>query len=869
MAKVLGPFERDDGPRLRRILEALVPLGELAGLFQDVCVIVANEELFAAAPNLVLHGLRELFSALRDVLDPGTPPLAARGRAFSRPDLRGELADLLLRHGFSDEEDVLDRVEEELGPRTTEEEEIRRICGGLGLGSDVSSKWESLNLHGRAHRRRLRVTPVDSAYRTVVEDALEVLEAIADAWSSQWPRFAALIEEAAAAPTPSRDLARRLGKSLPTNPPVQEALLTRLGGVWVPTLRKAGLLPDPPLAIRSGRQAYSVSWPAGSFLARVASDAPREVAEAIQSMRPTDNPLALEDIASAVAAMPLEQAKSVLPLLAASLNATDLPLRGDGVVWVIARHPLSDLTVMAVAEAALRPRPVWSFRTTSIIPEPQHARLAALVASGPDPAVAAQLLAGLLVDPTDEMRPPTTGAWVPDLTAAAPVGADPRAAVATALLTACQRIDDVGEALGVLQRVPVPLGARLRLELLRRRLVAAGSPELGAMAAAELAAAGELGVPAVDREWAMLAGTAATWMADADRRVVLAAIGIDPEAEPNVHPSIPEGADELHAAWRSRRWLVRVVAALPLLPPAWQHAVEAVVPPGLDPTAVGRTEVSVRQAPSPVDKAACELPFGDLVATVATRLRELAADPSTPLPELGRTMTFGGVADYAEGARAVLAANAAADPAATTAALSSLLTLPERAAVGAVDGLSLVVRQGQQVDWGLVAAFACQVLDAGPSDEWDAVLYGGDVVAAARDHAELVRGLADLLQSGVGRVGGQLAAASPERKAIVTAFERMLKVSDPAETRTGVWEPRPDVPPRSIATVATGSLMRLLPSDQEEAVPALQSLLDAAHNTPAVRCVLGYQLYDLAGRYPAWTAEHVGDHPWPFAGRFG
>jgi hypothetical protein len=228
MGEFLDPFDSADGARLRRIHEALLPLGDLAGLFKDMCMVAVNEAEFAAAPNLVLPDLRELLSALRDVLEPGLVAGLASAPAPPRPDLRGELADLLSWHGLADDDEVLDRLEGQLEPRSNEADQIGRICAALGLDSGIAAMWMGLQPHKRAHRRRLRVARLDASYRSVFADAIEVLEAIAEAWSLQWPRMAALIDEAAAA-APSRDLAKRLSGTLPTNPPVQAALCERLG----------------------------------------------------------------------------------------------------------------------------------------------------------------------------------------------------------------------------------------------------------------------------------------------------------------------------------------------------------------------------------------------------------------------------------------------------------------------------------------------------------------------------------------------------------------------------------------------------------------------------------------------------------------
>lgn len=263
MAELRDPFDGPDGSRPRKIRGALAPLGDLAGLFADMCVIDSNQEQFAAAPALVMHCLRELLSALRGVLDPGGR--RRRGEPPPpRPDLRGDLAALLVEHGIADDEVLLDDLEARVAPRTGEADHIRQIGAALALDPRIVDKWIGLKPFERAHRHGLNVAAIGEAYRTTFSDAIDVLDAITRAWTRQWPRIEALIEQAAAAPEPNRDLAKRLRVAVPTNPPVQDAMFDRLDPRWIPVLRREGVIGDPrsPAAL-AGRRTRCRGRPAG------------------------------------------------------------------------------------------------------------------------------------------------------------------------------------------------------------------------------------------------------------------------------------------------------------------------------------------------------------------------------------------------------------------------------------------------------------------------------------------------------------------------------------------------------------------------------------------------------------------------------
>jgi hypothetical protein len=86
-----------------------------------------------------------------------------------------------------------------------------------------------------------------------------------------------------------------------------------LAGVeWLEPLRKDGAFDDPPplVANEDGMYVYP-RWPQGRFLARVATDAPREVIEIGQSLK-TDNPEACESLVAAALKMKVSDAVALV-----------------------------------------------------------------------------------------------------------------------------------------------------------------------------------------------------------------------------------------------------------------------------------------------------------------------------------------------------------------------------------------------------------------------------------------------------------------------------------------------------------------------------------------------------------------------------
>ena len=861
MIELQDPFEGPDGPRLRRIRDALAPLGDLAGLFRDMCVIEAGRDQFAAAPAVVMHDLRELMSALRDVLD----PLEAAPRRDPLPsnrDLRGDLARFLAEHSISAEDDVLDDLEKKLAPRTGEADQIRHIGTMLELDADLVGRWIRLKPVKRAHRQGLNVAAAGPDYRATFSDALEVLDAVTQAWTRQWPQIDALIQQAALSPTPNLGLARRLRVAVPTIPPVQDAMFDQLDASWTAFLRKAGVISDPPHAVRVDEQAYAVPWPAGRFLAAAAAINPAEVAAVIEQLAPTDNPPALVHVARAAAAMPFDSATRALPWLARAIEATDLPLYGRDVVDAIAAHPIDHPNVVALATAALRPRPAGLYGSTCIVDPDAHAHVAAAVASGPDPEAAALRLAALLADPlvgdtNGGKSSQVTGSWAPDLTLdpAAPQR-DPRATIAAATLYAAARVTDLRAALALLDSVPQPLRARMRLELLRRRLQADVAAELAAL---ELVATADVWSHAVDREWAMLAKAAGEIFEDEACHAVAGAIGIESNEAPQVPQPTPDGLDSYRTAAWPLRWLARAVAVAGMLPETWQASIDAATPAGFDPTVVRRVVISAYQ-PAGIVEDPTTIPFGQLIDTALTRLRAAADDPTTPQPDTRMPTPPGGVADLADGIRNDLAIAATADPAGASTTLMALRPLPARAARGAIAGLHQAARRGVDIPWAAVADYAQQVLADGPLDQWIDAVHGVDGDRAAADHVDLVRQLADVLADATRRVTeppseGPAGTAVDAR--VIDALRNMLRIDDQRATTRDAWTPRPDVPPRAVPTIVVDALIRGLPDDLPQRRSLLEAMIGAAGEHEHVRIALAYRLADLADADPEWVSQNI------------
>jgi hypothetical protein len=260
-----------------------------AAFYADACRLQAGEPSLASTTHLVGHLLRELESALREILRPMIPPQQATS-LFAQREEEGHHA-----------------------------REIDAIATALGFPPDdeVRSLWKSLELHRLGHRgSQLRPRPVDDDFRARWDNAQILLMRLGRQFESSFTAALPLIVELAGKEQPTRSDATRL-QSVPHSVVALDAFFERAGPGWFPLLRRRGYLHDPPpLEVADDTVAY-VRWPAGRNLARMATEPSirRDVIEVALALE-TDNPQAHECVAEAALALPAAEGARVAPKLA-------------------------------------------------------------------------------------------------------------------------------------------------------------------------------------------------------------------------------------------------------------------------------------------------------------------------------------------------------------------------------------------------------------------------------------------------------------------------------------------------------------------------------------------------------------------------
>ncbi len=118
---------------------------------------------------------------------------------------------------------------------------------------------------------------------------------------------------------------------------------------WIQPLRSAGFFNDPPAPIdHPGNRVSFPWWPESDYLARVAEQAPKLVAEILQALPAAPNPLVHYDVVTAALALPLEHASAIARREAQWIRTQD---------WLYPSLPIEYAKLVARLARGGKPKP--------------------------------------------------------------------------------------------------------------------------------------------------------------------------------------------------------------------------------------------------------------------------------------------------------------------------------------------------------------------------------------------------------------------------------------------------------------------------------------------------------------------------------
>ena len=274
-------FSNTRQERVYERLHRLVGPGP-AAFYRDACQLMEHlEPGLQSASHLVAHLLREIESALRDVLE----PLAGRpsNRSYTH---RNEVEQVLLALGIAHDEQVAQ------------------------AWLKVADKESEYSLHRHAHRSSLDPPrPINEDFRQLWSSMGAILETILDKLETRFLEIEKLLDTLLAKQVPSAEDLALLRGHVPNNFVTLSYFFDRLSSPhWAQALNDAGMFDNPPGGVwdEERKGVRFQAWPQSRYLARMASQLPKvvsDIAVAVTASR-CDNPRVEHDLAEAALAVP-------------------------------------------------------------------------------------------------------------------------------------------------------------------------------------------------------------------------------------------------------------------------------------------------------------------------------------------------------------------------------------------------------------------------------------------------------------------------------------------------------------------------------------------------------------------------------------
>jgi hypothetical protein len=283
--------------RVHDLLARLVGEGT-AHFFADACDISQRRPPYRTTRHLMGHLLREVESAVRDVLR-------------SLPAVKDFMAEHPARRNES------------------HQAEIDAILNALDLDANqFATSWRSFvgkgkeTFVGSAHRDDLQLPlDFDRSFTSRFDLFVDVLSVVLDAAEANYASVVTALRAACSQVTPGSADVAFVSRHLAPGAAALSTVFAGLSAAWLVPLREARVFDAPPDVLLHDGGSYSFpDWPQAAYLERIAPDVPEEVAATIERVPVNDNELVHWAFLRAALRMPAQHAKRVavreLPWLA-------------------------------------------------------------------------------------------------------------------------------------------------------------------------------------------------------------------------------------------------------------------------------------------------------------------------------------------------------------------------------------------------------------------------------------------------------------------------------------------------------------------------------------------------------------------------
>lgn len=243
-----------------------------AEFYEDMCKWLVEKPNYITAAHLVGHMLREIESAVRDILI-----------------------------SLVSEKDLKKQRKEGGKTKDTHVREILLILETLGFkeADDHAQIWlkagsGDLSLHKKAHRNNLDTArPFNEDFLSFCLEMDKLLYEVLDRFEPKYIEISKVIDELAQSSVPAKKDAESFRKSIPNNYVSWNRFFSQISNsAWLPLLKEQKifqLLPNEERDLESGTQ-RRVSWAAADYLKKMAGGSPDLVTEILKEVSETDSP---------------------------------------------------------------------------------------------------------------------------------------------------------------------------------------------------------------------------------------------------------------------------------------------------------------------------------------------------------------------------------------------------------------------------------------------------------------------------------------------------------------------------------------------------------------------------------------------------
>jgi hypothetical protein len=335
----LAPLYRLSDPRQTRTYERLARLvgPGPAAFFLDACRLMEEGKPFQSTTHLVAHLLREIESALRDVLEP-----------ISRWPERKKATKNNSKEAHADE--------------------VLCVLAALDIpeGDPVAKAWLGLTnqsaegaLHRRAHRSSLMAArPLDAPFLEFWESMQVVLDLVLTRLESKFLAYREKLDKLLAKDAPDANDIALLRGNIPNSLITWQYFFAELRSpLWVKPLREAGVFEEIPEPLEVEGGISCPPWPAADYLQRSLTKVSDEISSILDDAPLTDNWRAVYQLADFACQLPVDTAirwtvKTIPWLESEQFMGFGLPRRLAELAQSLARRSASE-TALKLLRALL------------------------------------------------------------------------------------------------------------------------------------------------------------------------------------------------------------------------------------------------------------------------------------------------------------------------------------------------------------------------------------------------------------------------------------------------------------------------------------------------------------------------------------